>query len=53
MFLLEQQKQIALLSCEAIWLRKLISGLLDLKMDTKLILCDNKSCDNREPYVPS
>ena len=55
-FLLEQQKhntqQIALLSCEAIWLRKLISGLLDLKMDTTLILCDNESCDNKEPCVP-
>ena len=31
-------------SCEAIWLRKLMSGLFDLEMDTTEILCDNQSC---------
>ena len=31
-------------SCEAIWLRKLMSGLFDLEMDTTVILCDNQSC---------
>ena len=28
-------------SYEAIWLRKLMSGLFDLEMDTTVILCDN------------
>ena len=31
-------------SCEAIWLRKLMSGLFDLELDTTVILCDNQSC---------
>ena len=33
-------------SCESIWLRKLMSGLFDLEMDTTEILCDNQSCIN-------
>ena len=31
-------------SCEAIWLRKLMSGIFDLELDTTVILCDNQSC---------
>ena len=31
-------------SCEAIWLRKLLSGLFNLDLDTTVILCDNQSC---------
>ena len=31
-------------SCEAIWLWKLMSGLFDMELDTKVILCDNQSC---------
>jgi hypothetical protein len=31
-------------SCEAIWLRKLLTGLFDLEMRATLILCDNKRC---------
>ena len=31
-------------SCEAIWLRKLLSNLFDLDMDAIVILCDNQSC---------
>jgi len=31
-------------SCEAIWLRKLLTGLFDLEMRATLILCDNQSC---------
>ena len=31
-------------SCEAIWLRKLMSGLFNLELDTTMILCDNLSC---------
>jgi hypothetical protein len=30
-------------SCEAIWLRKLLTGLFDLEMRATLILCDNQS----------
>jgi hypothetical protein len=30
-------------SCEAIWLRKLLTGLFDLEMRAA-ILCDNQSC---------
>ena len=33
-------------SCEAIWLRKLMSGLFDLELDTTVILFDNQSCIN-------
>jgi hypothetical protein len=28
-------------SCEAIWLRKLLTGLFDLEMEATTILCDN------------
>jgi hypothetical protein len=31
-------------SCEAIWLRKLLTGLFDLEMRETTILCDNQSC---------
>jgi hypothetical protein len=31
-------------SCEAIWLRKLLTGLFDLEMEATIILCDNQSC---------
>ena len=31
-------------SCEAIWLRKLMSRLFNLELDTTVILCDNQSC---------
>ena len=31
-------------SCEAIWLRKLLSGLFNLELETTVILCDNQSC---------
>jgi hypothetical protein len=31
-------------SCEAIWLRKLLTDLFDLEMRETLILCDNQSC---------
>jgi hypothetical protein len=31
-------------SCEAIWLRKLLTDLFDLEMRATLILCDNHSC---------
>ena len=31
-------------SCEATWLWKLMSGLFDMDLDTKVILCDNQSC---------
>jgi hypothetical protein len=30
--------------CEAIWLRKLLTGLFDLEMEATVILCDNQSC---------
>jgi len=33
-------------SCEAIWLRKFLTGLFDLEMETIVILCDNHSCIN-------
>ena len=31
-------------SCEAIWLRKLLTCLFDLEMEETVILCDNQSC---------
>jgi hypothetical protein len=31
-------------SCEAIWLRKLLTYLFDLEMEATTILCDNQSC---------
>jgi hypothetical protein len=31
-------------SCETIWLRKLLTGLFNLEMEATVILCDNQSC---------
>ena len=31
-------------SCEAVWLRKLLSDLFDLHLDATCIYCDNQSC---------
>ena len=31
-------------SCEVVWLRKLLSDLFDLQMDSTCIHCDNQSC---------
>jgi hypothetical protein len=31
-------------NCEAIWLRKLLTGLFDLEMEATMILCDNQRC---------
>ena len=31
-------------TCEVIWLRKLMSGIFDMEVDTTLIFCDNQSC---------
>jgi hypothetical protein len=31
-------------SCEAIWLRKLLTDLFDLEMEVTTFLCDNQSC---------
>ena len=31
-------------SCEAVWLRKLLSGLIDLQLDATCIYCNNQSC---------
>ena len=31
-------------SCEAVWLRKLLSNLFDLQLDATCIYCDNQSC---------
>ena len=31
-------------SCEVVWLRKLLSDLFDLQMDSTCIYCDNQSC---------
>ena len=31
-------------SCEAVWLRKLLSDLFDLQLDATSIYCDNQSC---------
>jgi hypothetical protein len=33
-------------SCEAIWLRKLLTSLFDLEMEATMILCGNQSCTN-------
>ena len=30
--------------CVAIWLRKLMSGIFDMEVDTTVIFCDNQSC---------
>jgi hypothetical protein len=31
-------------SCEAIWLRKLLTGLFDQELEPTVIYCDNQSC---------
>ena len=31
-------------SCEAVWLRKLLSYLFDLQLNATCIYCDNQSC---------
>jgi len=31
-------------ACEAIWMRKILVGLFDQRMDPTVIYCDNKSC---------
>ena len=31
-------------SCEVVWLRKLLSDLFDLQLDSICIYCDNQSC---------
>ena len=31
-------------SCEAVWLRKLLSDIFDLQLDATYIHCDNQSC---------
>ena len=31
-------------SCEAVWLRKLLSGLFELELEATVILSDNQSC---------
>jgi hypothetical protein len=31
-------------SCEAIWLRKLLTGMFDMEMESIMILCDHHSC---------
>ena len=33
-----------LASCEALWLRKLLSGLFDAELSPTVIYCDNQSC---------
>ena len=31
-------------SCEAVWLRKLLTGLFGMEIEATVILCDNQSC---------
>ena len=31
-------------SCEAVWLRKLLSNLFDIQLDATCIYCDNEIC---------
>ena len=31
-------------SCEVVWLRKLLSNLFDLQLDSTCIYCDNQIC---------
>ena len=31
-------------ACEAIWMRKILVGLFDQRMDPTVIYCDNQSC---------
>ena len=33
-----------LASCEAVWMRKLLSDLFDIQLDATCIYCDNQSC---------
>jgi hypothetical protein len=35
---------VSLASCEAIWLRKMLTGLFGLEMGPMVIHCDNQSC---------
>ena len=41
-----EAKYIAVCSacCEVIWIRKLMSGLFNMKLETTIILYDNQSC---------
>ena len=39
----EEYVAACLASCEAVWLRKLLSNLFDLRMDATFIYCDNQS----------
>ena len=32
------------LSCEVVWLRKLLSNIFDLQFDATCLHCDNQSC---------
>eukprot|EP00253_Pinus_taeda_P034911 PITA_34911 len=34
----------SLVACEAIWMRKVVVGLFDQRMDPTMIYCDNQSC---------
>ncbi len=31
-------------SCEAVWLRKLLTGMFGMEIEATVILCDNQSC---------
>jgi hypothetical protein len=31
-------------SCEAIWLRKLLTGLFDQELEPTIVYCDNQNC---------
>ena len=43
--MVEVECMAACLGCtEAVWLRKLLSGLFDLELDATGICCDNQSC---------
>ena len=33
-----------LASCEAVWLKKLLSNLFDIQLDATCIYCDNQGC---------
>ena len=33
-------------SCEAVWMRKILSNLFDLQLDSTCIYCNNESCVN-------
>ena len=34
----------SLASCEAIWLRKMLTGIFGQELDSTIIYCDNQSC---------